>query len=118
MGALKSAPFFDMVRVPHVLCGTLTMINALAAFLLQEGGAREKLAKENAVRGISLSAESEEAFAASTAQAFGKACAKLFIKMTVQTPLSVYRIRYHGGSFFISHILLFALQIIHKMFMW
>ena len=47
--------------------------NALAAFLLQEGGAREKLTKENAVRGVSLSAESEEASAASTAQAFEKA---------------------------------------------
>ena len=47
--------------------------NALVAFLLQEIGAREKLAKENAVRGISLSAESEEASAASTAQAFEKA---------------------------------------------
>ena len=48
-------------------------VNSLAAFLLQEGGAREKLTKENAVRGISLCAESEEASAASSAQAFEKA---------------------------------------------
>ena len=51
----------------------LKSVNALAAFLLQKGGAREKLTKENAVRGISLSAESEEGFAPSTAQAFEKA---------------------------------------------
>jgi len=43
------------------------------AFLLQEEGAREKLAKENADIGISPSAEGEEACAASTAQAFEKA---------------------------------------------
>ena len=53
--------------------GLLEVVNSSAAFLLQEGGAREKLAKENAVRGISPSAEGEEAFAASTAQAFEKA---------------------------------------------
>jgi len=40
---------------------------------LQEEGAREKLAKENADIGISPSAEGEEACAASTAQAFEKA---------------------------------------------
>ena len=54
----------------------------LVAFLLQEVGAREKLAKENAIKGISPSAEGEEASAASTAQAFEKACAKLFIKIS------------------------------------
>ena len=48
-------------------------VNSLAAFLLQGVGAREKLAKENAVRRISLSAESEEGYASSTAQAFEKA---------------------------------------------
>ncbi|MBO5295367.1 MAG: hypothetical protein J6B71_09020 [Clostridia bacterium] len=49
------------------------MINALAAFLLQGVGAREKLAKENAVKGISSSAEDEEGSAPSTSQAFEKA---------------------------------------------
>ena len=37
--------------------------NALAAFLLQEGGAREKLTKENAERGVSPSADGEEGVA-------------------------------------------------------
>ena len=46
--------------------------NALAAFLLQEGGAREKLTKENAVKGISLSAESEEDYAPSTSKLLKK----------------------------------------------
>ena len=52
---------------------SLEVANPLTAFLLQEGGAREKLAKENAVRDVSLSAESEEGYAPSTAQAFEKA---------------------------------------------
>ena len=62
-----------MTKTFHKNDSSLEATNALVAFLLQEEGAREKLAKENAVRGVSLSAESEEAFAAATAQAFEKA---------------------------------------------
>ena len=46
--------------------------NALVAFLLQEVGAREKLAKENAIREISRPAEREEGYAPSTALPFEK----------------------------------------------
>jgi hypothetical protein len=44
---------------------------------LQEGGARKKLAKENAKRGFSRSAEREEGYAPSTAPPFEKGGRKL-----------------------------------------
>ena len=61
---------------------------ALVAFLLQEVGAREKLTKENAEKGISRSAEREEGYAPSTAPPFEKGGRKLFFILTVLTPLS------------------------------
>jgi hypothetical protein len=45
----------------------------LAAFSLREVGAKKKLSKRNAIREISTSAEVEEGYAPSTAQAFEKA---------------------------------------------
>jgi len=48
-------------------------INLLATFSLQEEGAKKKLSKRNAEREISPSADGEEAYAASTSQAFEKA---------------------------------------------
>jgi hypothetical protein len=47
--------------------------NSLAAFSLQERGAKKKLTKRNAVRRISPLARGEEGYAPSTAQAFEKA---------------------------------------------
>ncbi len=52
---------------------SLKSTNFLAAFSLQERGAKKKLTKRNAERGISPSADGEKGFAPFTAQAFEKA---------------------------------------------
>ena len=59
--------------------------NSLAAFLLQEGGAREKLTKENAAGGVSPSADGEKGYAPFTARAFEKARPKPSLILTVRT---------------------------------
>ena len=46
------------------------ILNPIIHFSFDTAGAKEKFPKENAVERISPSAEGEEAFAASTAQAF------------------------------------------------
>jgi hypothetical protein len=48
-------------------------ISLLAAFSLRKAGAKKKLSKRNAIGEISTSAEVEEGYAPSTAQAFEKA---------------------------------------------
>ena len=63
-------------------------INLFVAFLLQERGAREKLAKENATKKISPPAGGEEAYAASTAPPFEKGGRKPLSGLTVRTALS------------------------------
>jgi hypothetical protein len=45
---------------------------------LQKGGAKKKLAKRNAERGVSRSAEREEGYAPSTVPPFEKGGRKLF----------------------------------------
>ena len=46
--------------------------NSLAAFSLQEGGAKKKLAKRNAEEGISPSADGEKGYSPFTPQTFEK----------------------------------------------
>ena len=52
--------FYCILPLPKKRHAVSFHASSLAAFLLHEGGAREKLPKENAAKGISPSADGEE----------------------------------------------------------
>ena len=64
---MAGAPFLCTQVTPFLATHKL-----ISHFSFDTSGAKEKFAKENADKGVSRSAEREEAYAASTAQTFEK----------------------------------------------
>ena len=60
----------------------------MSRFSFDTRGAKEKLAKENAEKEISPSAEGAKGYSPLTSQTFGKVWSKLFVILKVRIPLS------------------------------